>query len=111
MANSIDTVTALQLRGAAVQPLLASELDLARVFGWSGSLRLPTGHARQPPAGGPAAELQFQWLGEGALRAALLAHIAAAEAGDGIDIATDSLSERSLVAALLAASRRGVGVR
>jgi PLD-like domain len=111
MASSIDTVAALQVRGAAVRPLLASELSLARVFGWRGSLTPPVSARPRPPAGRAAAELQFQWLGEGALRAALLAHIAATHIGDSIDLATDSLSERSVVTALLAASRRGVGVR
>jgi hypothetical protein len=112
MASSIDTVTALQVQGAGVQPLLASELKLARVFGWHGSMPLPAvSAARAPDAGAAADELQFQWLGEGAIRAAVLAHIAAANDGDSIDIASDSLSERSVIAALLAASHRGATVR
>ncbi len=110
MASSIDTVTALAVSGPAVAPLLESELQLARAFGWVGSLAPP---AAAPAAAAPdAAEiLKFQWLGEGAIRDALLAHIAATGRGDSIDIASASLSERATIAALLAASRRGVNVR
>jgi hypothetical protein len=109
-ARSIDTVTALQVSGAAVAPLLASELDLARSFGWAGSIAAP---AAVPAAAVPdaAQALQFQWLGEGAIRDALLAHIGATGSGDTIDIASESLSERATIAALLNASRRGVTVR
>src|SRR5665213_3882957 len=38
MADSTDTVTALQVSGSAVRPLLTSELQLARAFGWTGVL-------------------------------------------------------------------------
>jgi PLD-like domain len=112
MASSIDTVTALQVRGAEVRPLLESELKLARVFGWRGALTPPAGSLPRPSGNdGVADELQFQWLGEGAIRAALLARVAATQAGDSIDIASDTLSERSVIAALLAASHRGATVR
>jgi PLD-like domain len=108
MASSIDSVTALQISGPSVQPLLDSELQLARAFGWNGNLAL----ADAAPA--PTADtgmLNIRWLGEGALRDALLEHIAAATDTDTIDIASDSLSERGLIEALLAASHRGVSVR
>jgi hypothetical protein len=110
MSASIDTVTALSVSGPAVAPLLGSELQLARSFGWSGSLAAP---AAVPAAAGAnaAGALNFQWLGAGAIRDALLAHIAATGSGDTIDIASESLSERATIAALLAASRRGVTVR
>jgi len=110
MASSIHTVTALQVRGAVVQPLLASELDLAHDFGWTGSLPPPAAGAA-PATAAAADALQFQWLGEGAIRRALLDHIAAAGSGDSIDIASENLSERSVVSALLAASHRGATVR
>ncbi|HTV78552.1 MAG TPA: phospholipase D-like domain-containing protein [Steroidobacteraceae bacterium] len=110
MASSIHTVTALQVRGVVVEPLLASELALAHAFGWRGSLTpRETPPALAATAGGEA--LQLQWLGEGAIRTAVLSHIAAARSGDSIDIASDALSERSVIAALLAASRRGAMVR
>lgn len=110
MASSVDTVTALQVRGAAVGPLLESELDLARSFGWQGSITPPAATAYSP-SGAAADVLQFQWLAEGAIRDALLDHIAAATDGDSIDIMSDSLSARALIDALLAASRRGAVVR
>jgi hypothetical protein len=113
MASSTDTVTALQVNGPAVRPLLTSELDLARAFGWHGALAIPATPAT--PATGDAtadsSELELQWLGEGAIRDALLQHISAATSTDIIDIASDTLSERALIAALLAASHRGVTVR
>jgi hypothetical protein len=110
MASSSDTVTALEVSGSAVAPLLSSELQLARSFGWDGSLALPIMTPGAAPS--PAAEfLKFQWLGEGAIRDALLAHIAATVSGDTIDIASESLSERAIIAALLTASHRGVTVR
>jgi hypothetical protein len=107
MSSSIHTVTALAVSGPVVRPLLNSELTLARGFGWSGTMVLPP----TAPQGAGAGMLNFQWLAEGAIRDALLQHIAAATDGDNIDIATDSLSERALIDALLAASRRGVAVR
>lgn len=118
MASSIHTVTGLQVRGAAVQPLLISELTLARAFGWSGAIPAPAADAAHSSAGTPGGRkpsagdaVQFQWLGEGAIRDALLEHIGAAGTGDNIDIASDILSERGVIAALLAASRRGAAVR
>ncbi len=107
MANSIDTVTALEVKGPAVAPLLMSELALARSFGWNRSLVVPAATA----AADAAPALTFQWLGEGAIRDALLSHIGATDGADTIDIASESLSERATIAALLAASRRGVTVR
>lgn len=107
LADSIDTVTALEVKGPAVAPLLMSELALARSFGWNRSLVVP------PATAAPAAPsaLTLQWLGEGGIRDALLAHIGATDRADTIDIASESLSERATITALLAASRRGVTVR
>jgi hypothetical protein len=110
MANSTDTVSALQVTGPAVGPLLTSELDLARAFGWHGALAIPAAPAPRAAADDSSA-LKLQWLGEGAIRDALLQHIRAATSTDIIDIASDTLSERALIAALLAASHRGVTVR
>lgn len=111
MASSIDTVTGLQVTGQAALPLLRSELELARSFGWSGSIAIPPAAAPLPDPPGRAETLELQWLGEGAIRNALLEHIAATSLGDNIDIATSSLSDRAIIGALLAASRRGVTVR
>ncbi|HEY4338648.1 MAG TPA: phospholipase D-like domain-containing protein [Steroidobacteraceae bacterium] len=111
MASSIDTVTGLQVNGPSVLPLLHSELQLARSFGWNGSLPVPSSAPASPaPRAGPDT-LKIQWLGEGAIRSALLAHIAPTRSGDNIDIASSSLSDRAIIGALLAAARRGVAVR
>jgi hypothetical protein len=110
MAESTDTVTAVQVGGPAVRPLLSSELALARAFGWRGDLTVPA-PPPGPAAGTDAGALELKWLGEGAIRDALLEHITAATRADTIDIASDSLSDRGLIAALLAASHRGATVR
>ena len=110
MANSTDTVTALQVNGPAVAPLLVSELDLAHAFGWRGAVMVPRADAARPLAADPNA-LELRWLGEGAIRDALLEHISAATGRDTIDIASDTLSERGVIAALLGASHRGATVR
>ena len=108
-------MTALRVQGSIVQPLLLSELQLAHAFGWGGRIEGPTGEpapaATADPPPGDAGAVQLQWLGEGAIRDAVLQHIDAAGNGDSIDIATDVLAERSVIAALLAASRRGAAVR
>jgi hypothetical protein len=111
MASSIDTVTGLQIRGPSVLPLLRSELQLARAFGWSGSMALPPAAPDPPDPLRRTDALEIQWLGEGAIRNALLEHIAATSVGDNIDIASSNLSDRAIISALLAASRRGVSVR
>jgi hypothetical protein len=111
MASSNDTVTGLQVSGPAALPLLHSELELARSFGWSGSMVLPNAAPERSDPQRRTDTLEIQWLGEGAIRNALLEHIAATSVGDNIDIASSSLSERAIIGALLAASRRGVTVR
>ena len=111
MASSIDTVTGLQVTGPAVLPLLRSELQLAHSFGWSGSMVLPTAAPDPPDPLQRTDTVEIQWLGEGAIRNALLEHIAATSLGDNIDIASSSLSDRAIIDALLAASRRGATVR
>jgi hypothetical protein len=111
MASSIDTVTGLQVSGSSVLPLLRSELQLARSFGWNGALAIPTAAPDPPDPLRRTEPLEIQWLGEGAIRNALLEHIAATSVGDSIDIASSSLSDRPIISALLAASRRGVTVR
>jgi hypothetical protein len=111
MASSTDTVTGLQVSGPAVLPLLRSELELARSFGWRGSMVIPPTAPPGPDPPGRPDMLEIQWLGEGAIRSALLEHIAATSSGDDIDIASRSLSDRTIITALLAASHRGVTVR
>jgi phosphatidylserine/phosphatidylglycerophosphate/cardiolipin synthase-like enzyme len=84
-------------------------------------LAAPSGaatHAGQDPASpqanagaATADRLQLGVLTEGALRDALLEHIAAATSAEAIDAALYQLADRGVVEELLAAARRGVRVR
>jgi hypothetical protein len=109
LAESADSNVALRLRGTVLQPLLASELAVARFSGWTGSIDIPAQSATGTPASESGARAQL--LTEGAIATALLERIEASAGGDGIDIAMLYLSDRAVVDALLAASRRGVAVR
>ncbi len=64
MANSIDTITALEVRGPAVQPLLRSELALARGFGWRDDIAVPVAEATAA-ANVESNTLELRWLGVG----------------------------------------------
>jgi phosphatidylserine/phosphatidylglycerophosphate/cardiolipin synthase-like enzyme len=127
-ASSAHSNLALQLRGAALRPLLESEMEIARASGWRG-LALPvpaTGAttltraaaaASAGPSGATAGAgagetaMRARALTEGAIRDELLARIAATRAGDRIDIAMFYLSERTLIGAMLDAAARGVELR
>jgi phosphatidylserine/phosphatidylglycerophosphate/cardiolipin synthase-like enzyme len=116
---------AVRTSGGAVQALLESELNIARFSGWRGSQSLavlpvagaPPANCNAPPgptpatAGPAAAEARVQVLTEGALRDALLEHIAATTSLESIDAALFHLADRGVVEELLAAARRGVRVR
>ncbi len=111
MASSIDTVTGVQVSGPTVLPVLQSELELARAFGWHGALSVPKAAPAPAAARRDVDAPTLQWLGAGAIHDALLEHIAATRTGDSIDIAASSLSDRAIIAELLAASHRAVTVR
>jgi phosphatidylserine/phosphatidylglycerophosphate/cardiolipin synthase-like enzyme len=112
---------AARISGAALESLLTSELEIARLSGWrdSGAITALDGSAAKPPApctaataGTPPDDMaRVQVLTEGAIRQALLARLAATEHGDSIDAALFHLADRGVVEALLAAARRGVRVR
>ncbi|MFO1426605.1 MAG: phospholipase D-like domain-containing protein [Steroidobacteraceae bacterium] len=117
-ASSAHTNLALELRGAALQPLLASELALARAAGWrdgdgsaarSGLLEAASGAAAARPVRG--AMVGVRVLTEGAIRDALLEHLGQAARGDVVDVAVFQLADRSIVEALLGAAQRGAEVR
>jgi phosphatidylserine/phosphatidylglycerophosphate/cardiolipin synthase-like enzyme len=113
---------AARVSGAALASLLASELAVARFSGWRERADpyspAPTAASGPAPgcddsaagltAGGSA---RVQVLTEGAIRAALLEHVAAAGRGDSIDVAMFYLADSGVTEALLAAARRGVSVR
>jgi hypothetical protein len=107
-AENADSNVALRLHGSVLQPLLASELAVARFSGWGGSIA-PQTAATDTPTTEPVARAQV--LTEGAIGDALLERIQASARGDAIDIAALYLAHRAVVDALLAASRRGVSVR
>lgn len=112
-----------RVSGASLAALLASELAVARFSGWRERAEpySPAPAAASGPAPGCAADTaaglaaggsaRVQVLTEGAIRAALLEHVAAAARGDSIDVAMFYLADSGVSEALLAAARRGVGVR
>ncbi len=122
-ASGAHSNTALQVRGAALTSLLASELAVARFSGWRGdwpppaAAAAPSAAAAAPAAavGTPAPRapppLRLRTLTEGAIRDALLEQIALAQRDDRIDLAMFYLSERRIIDALVAAAARGVTVR
>jgi len=110
-ASSASSNVAARIVGPALEPLLASELAVARFSGWNGHFLWPTA-ALQPDPALPAAEAaRVQVLTEGAIGTALLAHVRSAAPGDSIDIAMFCLADRPLIMALLDAARRGVHLR
>ncbi len=117
-ASGADSNVAAKVSGPALSSLLQSELAIARLSGWNGTIRAPANmsHTLEGAAGGPSPlstgkAARVQTLTEGAIRDALLEHIDAATRGDSIDIAMFYVAERGVIEALLAASRRGVNVR
>ena len=109
-ASSRHSNVALRLSGPALQPLLDSELALARDSGWNREWEPP------PPAAAaaitnPAETARVQVLTEGEIGAAVLRNFAGTRAGDSIDMAMFYLSDRDIIEALIAAARRGVAVR
>jgi phosphatidylserine/phosphatidylglycerophosphate/cardiolipin synthase-like enzyme len=98
-----------------LRPLLMSELAIAKFSGWKGD---PGAFVRTAPRGAAsstesitAASARAAIVTEGAIREQLLQKLDASGKGDSIDIAMFYLSDRPVVDALLAASRRGVAMR
>ena len=109
-ASSRHSNVALRVRGAALLPLLESELALAHESGWRSGWQPPP-LAPSAPVADPAAAARVQVLTEGEIGAAILRNFAQTRAGDSIDIAMFYLSERNVIQSLIAASKRGVSVR
>jgi phosphatidylserine/phosphatidylglycerophosphate/cardiolipin synthase-like enzyme len=108
-ASSAHSNVALKLSGAALAPLLESELAIAADAGWSGDLS--TSPIPAAASGAPETMARVQILTESEIRAAIVRNFAGARVGDSIDIAMFYLSERNVIQALLAAAKRGVAVR
>ena len=111
-ASSLHTNVALQVTGTALEPLLESELALARQSGWDGSWTPPAPTASETMVVASAENTaRVQVLTEGEIGAAIVRNLAGARAGDSIDVAMFYLSDRDMIDSLLAAARRGVTVR
>jgi phosphatidylserine/phosphatidylglycerophosphate/cardiolipin synthase-like enzyme len=108
-ASSLHSNVALKLSGAALAPLLASELTLARDAGWRGAWTPSPAAPGAVPS--PENSASVQILTEGEIGAAILRNLTGTRVGDSIDIAMFYLSERNVIQALLAAAKRGVAVR
>jgi phosphatidylserine/phosphatidylglycerophosphate/cardiolipin synthase-like enzyme len=108
-ASSLHSNVGLKLAGAALGPLLESEMALAGDAGWK-----PTWHAPEVAAAAPASPettARVQVLTEGEIGAAIVRNFSGARVGDSIDIAMFYLSDRTVIQALLDAAKRGVSVR
>jgi phosphatidylserine/phosphatidylglycerophosphate/cardiolipin synthase-like enzyme len=130
-ASSANSNAALRIAGPVLQALLESELAVARFSGWKGrlpgfvapstsqpgddtraaTLTASPASASDPRDIEPEALTRAQVLTEGAIRGAILQHIGASARGSSIDIAMFYVADRSIIEALLEASRRDVTVR
>jgi len=108
-ASSRHSNVGLKLAGAALAPLLDSELALAADAGWSRSWQPP--EVPVSAAASPDTTARVQVLTEGEISAALVRNFSGARVGDSIDIAMFYLSDRSVIQAVLSAAKRGVAVR
>jgi phosphatidylserine/phosphatidylglycerophosphate/cardiolipin synthase-like enzyme len=108
-ASSLHSNVGIRLSGPALQPLLESELALARESGWKDDW--PDFEVPSPVPASPDTTAQVQVLTEGEIGDAILRNIKSAGVGDGIDVAMFYLSDRGVVRALIAAAKRGVVVR
>jgi phosphatidylserine/phosphatidylglycerophosphate/cardiolipin synthase-like enzyme len=109
-ASSLHSNVALKVAGAALRPLLDSELSLARGCGWNAPFPLPEVPA-EAKVTHPETTARVQVLTEGEIRAAIVRNVEGTRVGDSIDVAMFYLSEREVVRALVAAAKRGVAVR
>jgi PLD-like domain len=113
-ASSAHSNVALRLRGEALRPLLDSELAIARFSGWRDqAIAAAAGRAQAKAPATPATDdgTRAGIVTEGAIRTALLQAVDTTQLGDSIDIAQFYLTDRPVIDALLAASKRGAAVR
>ena len=108
-ASSAHSNVGLKVSGAALMPLLESELAIAAQAGWNGNL--PASEAPVAATISPENIARVQVLTESEIRAAIVRNFSGARVGDSIDIAMFYLSDRDVIQALLAAAKRGVAVR
>lgn len=109
-ASSAHSNVALEAVGPALQPLLDSELAIARLSGWQGEMPPPL--ATPDAVVGPGdTTSRLASLTEGAILDALLERIGAAGRGGSIEVAMFYLTQRDVIEALVAAAKRGAAVR
>jgi len=109
-ASSAHSNVALEAFGPALQPLLDSEIALARMSGWQGEMPPPLATPDATPVPGDTTS-RLASLTEGAILEALLDRLHAAGRGSSIDVAMFYLTQRDVIEALVAAARRGAAVR
>ena len=107
-ASSAHSNVALRFTGETAMKMLESEFGIARFSGWNGHILASAPAVATPD---PQNAVQLSFLTEQAIRDHLLNALDKTRNGDSVRIATFYLADRSIIAALLAASRRGVSVQ
>ncbi len=113
--SSAHSNVATKIVGSALQPLLESEMEVARFSGWQGVIAVEPARDSPPANDSLALEggkiVRTQVLTEGAILDAIVERIGSAVRGESIDIAMFYISDRKIIDALLDAAARGVNVR
>src|SRR5262249_51208866 len=86
-ASSAHSNAALKVTGAAIIPLLNSELDIARFSGWRGSLETAPEQSDPPDPAPGTGSARVKVLTEGAIRTELLRRLDSVGRGDNVDVA------------------------
>jgi len=113
-ASSSHSNVALRISGPVLEPLLASELAIARYSGWEGKpIAVPEAAPEAASAAAAASVVsgRARVLTESAIADAVVARLQMCVAGDAIDVATFYLSDRKVLGALRDAATRGAAVR
>lgn len=108
-ASSAHSNVAIRFTGDLAKHVVDSELAIARFSGWNGHVYASTRAAA--PVDDPNQAVSVSYVTEEGIREHLVGAIASTRNGDAVRIATFYLADRQVVDALLAASRRGVGVQ
>lgn len=109
-ASSSHSNVALRISGPVLEPLLASELAIARYSGWEGE-PLPVAQSERVAAPPAPVTGRARVLTESAIADAVVARLQTCVAGDAIDVAMFYLSDRKVLGALRDAATRGAAVR
>ncbi|MET3507225.1 phospholipase D family protein [Halalkalibacter oceani] len=107
-ASSYHSNIAFVVEGNILRDIIETERAVAQSSGYRGSL---LDRLELPPSPPADEGYQLQLVTEGKIKQHLLAEIKATTDGDAITIGAFYLSDRDLLASLLAASKRGVDVK